>query len=103
MHRIFCAAAGDLEPERAAFYEVMAEFNEAHAMPRNVLLIAVALPAHTLDKRPFQAVIAENIRACRYYIQVIEDTWGPAEKNFERDHAIACRCAADASLPMQEV
>jgi hypothetical protein len=103
MHRIFCAAAGDLEKEREAFYEVMAEFNEAHAMPRNILFIAVALPFHTFDKRPYQAAITENIRACRYYIQVLEDTWGPPEKNFERDHALACKFAADPSLPMQDV
>jgi hypothetical protein len=103
MHRIFCAAAGDLEEERTAFYNVMGDFNAAHAMPRNVLFVAVALPYQCFDKRPFQAALTENIRACRYYIQVLEDTWGPPEKNFERDHAIACRCASDSSLPMREV
>lgn len=103
MHRIFCAAAGDLEEERTAFYNVIGDFNAAHAMPRNVLFVAVALPHQCFDKRPFQAAITENIRACRYYIQVIEDTWGPPEKNFERDHAAAHKCAADPSLPMQEV
>jgi hypothetical protein len=103
MHRIFCAAAGDLERERAAFYDVMGDFNAAHAMPRNVLFIAVALPDRTYDKRPFQAAVSENIRSCRYYIQVVEDTWGPPEKNFERDHAVACQCVADPGLPMQEI
>jgi hypothetical protein len=103
MHRIFCAAAGDLERERTAFYDVMADFNAAHAMPRNILFVAVTLPSHTIDKRPYQSAVTENIRACRYYIQVLEDTWGPPEKNFERDHAIACQCAADPEQPMQEV
>ena len=103
MHRIFCAAAGDLEEEQTAFYNVVGDFNAAHAMPRNVLFVAVALPYQCLDKRPFQAALTENIRACRYYVQVLEDTWGPAEKNFERDFAVACQCAADPGLPMQEV
>src|SRR5579872_6966738 len=103
MHRIFCAPAGDLEQERSAFYDVVGEFNEAHAMPRNILLVAVALPFHTFDKRPFQAAVSENIRACRYYVQVLEDTWGPPEKNFERDYALACRCVTDPNLPMEEV
>ena len=92
-----------MEPEREAFYEVVGDFNAAHAMPRNVLFVAVALPFHTIDKRPYQAAITENIRACRYYIQVLEDTWGPPEKNFERDHAHACKFAADPGLPMREV
>jgi hypothetical protein len=65
--------------------------------------VAVALPYHSFDKRPYQAAVSENIRACRYYLQLLEDTWGPPEKNWERDHAIACKCAADPSLPMQEV
>lgn len=103
MHRIFCAPAGDLEQERTEFYKVVGDFNAAHAMPRNVLFVAVALPFHTFDKRPFQAALSENIRACRYYVQVLEDTWGPPEKNFERDYALACKCAADANLPMQQV
>ncbi|HLK63206.1 MAG TPA: hypothetical protein VKU19_07185 [Bryobacteraceae bacterium] len=103
MHRIFCAPAGDMEPEREAFYQAVGEFNEKHAMPRDVLFVAVALPYHSFDKRPFQAAISENIRACRYYIQALEDTWGPVEKNWERDYAVACRCAADPNLPMQEV
>jgi hypothetical protein len=103
MHRIFCAPAGDLEQERTAFYDVVGNFNEAYAMPRNILFVAVALPFHIIDKRPFQAAISENIRACRYYVQVLEDTWGPPEKNFERDYALACKCVADPDLPMQEV
>ena len=103
MHRIFCGAAGDLEEERQAFYKVMADFNAAQAMPRGILFVAVSLPDRTYDKRPFQAAISENIRACRYYIQVLEDTWGPPEKNFERDHAIASKCVLDPNLPMQEV
>lgn len=103
MHRIFCAPAGDLEQERTAFYDTVGVFNEAHAMRRNVLFVAVALPFHTFDKRPFQAAVSENIRACRYYLQVLEDTWGPPEKNFERDYALACKCVADPNLPMHQV
>ena len=103
MHRIFCAPAGDLEQERTAFYDVVGNFNQAHAMPRNILFVAVALPFHSFDKRPFQAAVSENIRACRYYVQVLEDTWGPPEKNFERDYALARKCVADPNLPMQQV
>jgi hypothetical protein len=55
------------------------------------------------DKRAYQSAVNDNIRACRYYVMVLEDTWGPPEKNFERDYALAQRCAADPELPMQDV
>src|SRR5580765_6040265 len=103
MHRVFCAAAGDLEEERSAFYDSIGDFNKEYAMPRNVLFVAVALPFQCFDKRTVQGAVTENIRACRYYVQVLEETWGPLEKNFERDHAIAHKCVADPNLPMQDV
>ena len=103
MYRVFCGAPGDLEQERQAFYQAVGDFNEARAMPQNILLVAVSLPDTTLDKRPYQAVLGENIRACRYYIQLLEDTWGPPQRNFERDHALALACADDPEMPMKEV
>jgi hypothetical protein len=103
MHRIFCATPGDVEEERTAFYRVMGKFNEAEAMPRGILLVSLALPASTADKRPYQAALAENIRSCRYYIQLLEETWGPPERNFERDYALALRSMEDPEMPMQDV
>ena len=103
MHRIFCATPGDLEEERQAFYNVVGEFNEAQAMPQGVLFVSVALPAATTDKRPYQGAIRENICACRYFILVLEDTWGPPQLNFEREYAIATSCVNDPSLPMNQV
>ena len=103
MHRVFCASPGDLEEERQAFYEVMADLNEKEAMPHGILFVSVSLPATTIDKRPYQAAISENVRACRYYIQLLEDTWGPPERNFERDYTLATKCIVDPALPMQDV
>jgi hypothetical protein len=103
MHRVFCATPGDLEEERQAFYNVMAEFNSEEAMPRGILFVSVSIVPAMTDKRVFQGPVSENIRACRYYIQVLEDTWGPPQRNFERDYALARKCAADPDLPMQEV
>lgn len=103
MHRIFCAAPGDLGAELKAFYKVVAEVNDREAMPRGILLVAVALPPHTFDKRPFQQAITDNVLACRYYIQILEDTWGPPEMNFEREYAVALKSVQDPNLPMQDV
>ncbi len=102
-HRIFCATPGDLEEERLAFYHVMGQFNQDHAMPRGILFVSVSIVPYGGDKRGYQGAVSENIRACRYYVQVLEDTWGYPEKNFERDHALALRCVEDPAMPMQEV
>ncbi len=103
MHRVFCAANGDLEAERQASHDIIGDFNEKEAMARGVLFVPVSITPYTVDKRPHQPAIDENIRACSYYVQVIGNTWGPAQKNFERDCALAMDCAGDPGLPMQEV
>jgi hypothetical protein len=100
MFRIFCATAWELEGERRAFYDVIGEFNESHAMQQGVLYIPVSL-TNTPDKRPYQHTVEENIRDARYYILAAED-WGPRERNFERDHQLAVACVRDPSLPMQQ-
>lgn len=101
--RIFCAPAGSLDQERDAFYQVVSQVNEDLAMPRNVLLVSVALPQHCADKRGFQGAIEDNIRACTFYIQVVEDTWGPPQLNWEREYALANRYVRDPEMPMKDV
>src|SRR4051812_48646246 len=103
MHRVFCATPGDLEEERRAFHDVLGDVNQEEGMAQGILLVPVSILPAVVDKRAFQSAITENIRSCRYYVQVIEDTWGAPEKNFERDYAVALRCAADPELPMQDV
>ena len=103
MHRVFCAAAWDLESEREAFLGVIGDFNETQAMQRGVLFVPVTLAWHTQDKLPIQPTIDQNIRDCRYYVQVIENTWGPPHRSFEREYALAVECLADATLPMRGV
>jgi hypothetical protein len=103
MHRIFCATPGDLEPERQVFYDAVGDFNGVCSMPRGLLLVSLSLPGTTFDKRPYQAAVGENVRSCRYYVQLLEDTWGPPERNFERDYMLALRCLDDPAMPMQDV
>jgi hypothetical protein len=103
MYRVFCATPGDVEEERQAFYKAIGEFNANHAMPRGVLFVSLSILDTVFDKRPYQSAINENIRSCRYYVQILEETWGPPTKNFERDYALALRCLEDPEMPMQEV
>ena len=98
MYRVFCAAPGNLEPERQAFHEAIGDFNELHGIPAGILLVPVSLPINMTDKRVYQAAIDANVRSCRYFVQVLHDTWGPAAMNFEREFAMAAECAGRAVL-----
>jgi hypothetical protein len=102
MHRVFCANPWELEAERRAFYEIVGEFNEREAMRHGVLFVPVALRPGQ-DKRPYQFAVEENIRACRHFILLLSEGWGPVERNFESDYRLALQCVADKALPMRSV
>src|SRR5258708_5538930 len=100
---IFCAAPGDLEAERAAFYRAVAQVNENAGIGLHLLFAPLSIVPAITDKSRFQAAVDDNIRLCSYYILALNDTWGPPLKNFEQDYRLAVECRDDASLPMKEV
>jgi hypothetical protein len=102
LHYVFFATPSDGEEELRAFHQALGAFNEQEAMPNGCLFASLEIAPALADKRPFQGSINENIRMSRYYVQVIEDSWGPPQRDFERDWAIAQRSLADPSLPMRE-
>jgi hypothetical protein len=102
MHRIFCATPFELEDERNAFHAAIADFNSSEAMSRGVLFVTVSLVPAMADKRPFQAAVNENIRSSRYYVQILEESWGPPQRNMERDYALAAQLAADSGSKLRE-
>jgi hypothetical protein len=97
MHRVFVATPLELEDERLAMHEIIAGFNQDVAMPRNVLFVTVSLPQNLVDKRVYQAAVLDNIRNARFYLQFLEDSWGPPTRNFERDFVMAQKYAAAGS------
>jgi hypothetical protein len=103
MHRVFCATLEDLEAERQAFHEALGTFNENAAMARGILFVPVSIPVNMPDKRFFQPAVDENIRSCRYYVQVFGNNPWPPHRNFAPDYALALDCAADPASPMCEV
>lgn len=102
MHRIFCATPFELEEERLAFHAAVSRFNEREAMPGNLLFIPVTLPPNLADKRAYHNVVLENIRDARYFVQLLEDSWGPPGRNFERDYAMARQYAAGGAHKIRE-
>jgi hypothetical protein len=99
---VFFAVPSDGEEELRAFHQVLSSFNEEEAMPNGCLFASLEIAPALADKRPFQGSINENIRMSRYYLLVIEDSWGSPQRDFERDWAIAQRSLADPTLPMRE-
>ncbi len=102
MHRVFCATPEDLEPERQAFYRVTADFNESTAMCRGILFTPVSITPGVTKLAPFRAVIDQNIGDSRYYVQVLADSFGAPERNFEPLFQAACRQAANPQSALQE-
>lgn len=103
MHRIFCATPGDLEPERQAFHDVVGQVNEAEGMPRNILFVPLSIVPLMSNKLIFRTAVEDNIRQCRFFIQVLQNTWGPSTRNFEPDYNLACRLKDDPASLMEGV
>jgi hypothetical protein len=95
LHRVFCATPGELEPERLAFHEVVGQTNEAEGMSKGILFVPVSIVPNMVNKLLFQSVIEENVQACRYFVQVLHNTWGPPMRNFKAEYGLACRLKLD--------
>src|SRR5918911_1396053 len=101
MFRVFCATAWDLDKELRAFHDAISEVN-GEGMQQQILFVPVSLMTMR-DKRPFHGLIVENIEDSSYYILAPGDDWGPPERNFQRDYALALECRDNPALPMRDV
>jgi hypothetical protein len=101
MHRVYLSTPGDLDAEKQLCREVISETNEQSAMPSKILLVSVGLPDEGAMEQ-YRSAVSENIRQCRYLVQVFQDDWGP--KNLGRKmFYLAYDGRHDESLPMREV
>jgi hypothetical protein len=98
IHDIFCSTPGNLNPELESFHKVAAEVNEI-GMPHKTLLAALCLKSNNLI---FVAgdLAKENIRYCSFFVQVLEDSWGPAGL-FRELYDLAESCLKDENAPMR--
>ena len=103
MQRIFCGAPDGLEDERRAFHEVIAEVNERTMASNGVLFVPVSLLPNMVNTLLFKSAVESNIAACSYFVQILDNTWGPPTKNFEWKYELACRLKDDPGSPLQEV
>jgi hypothetical protein len=100
-YRVFISAPGDLEPDRQACHDAIAQVNEATAMPAKVLLVSVGLRENEQISGS-RAIVSDNVRWSTYFIQIFQDDWGPRDL-FRKLFLLAVECRDDASMPMRDV
>jgi len=103
LHRVFCSTPGDLERERQFFHEVIGEVNEAEGISQGHLFVPVSIVPNMVNKLAFQPAVDANVEACEFFIQVLHNTWGPPERNFEGEYNLACRLKTDPGSPMKGI
>ncbi len=100
-YRVFISAPGDLEPDRQACHDVIAQVNETTAMPAKVLLVTVGLRENGQIEGS-RSIVSDNVRWSAYFIQVFQDDWGPRDL-FRKLFLLAVECRDDASMPMRDL
>jgi hypothetical protein len=100
-YRVFISAPGDLEPDREACYDTIAEVNETTAMPAKLLLVSIGLREND-QIVSYRSIVSDNVRWSSYFIQVFQDDWGPRDL-YRKLFLLAAECRDDASMPMRDV
>jgi hypothetical protein len=100
-YRIYISAPGDLEPDRLACYEALAEVNESIAMPAKLLLVGIGLRDNN-QITGSRSIVSDNVRWSAFFIQLFQDDWGPRDL-FRKLFLLAAECRDDASMPMRDV
>ena len=101
LHRIFCALPAEMQEERIEFYAAVGDFNESDGMRRGILFVPVAASSTLRAMAPGD--VRENIRACRYYIEVLAPGAADPGSDSQLGYNFALKCCEDSSLPMREV
>lgn len=100
LSNLFCRLAGNLAPEREAFYQAVADCNEKEGMPRGTLFVPLSIGNYGPERRD---AVDDNIRISQFFILVVEDIWEAPVQTFLHDYRLAAKCRADAALPMREI
>src|SRR5215218_5306534 len=108
--RVFVASPGGLEKERKAFRATINAYNEAEAIPRGVLFIAVGWE-DTLGGigRP-QSIINEEIRSCDFMVLLFGNRWGSPpggsgrfSSATEEEFMVALECVRAPEAAMSQI
>ncbi|MGA3371829.1 MAG: hypothetical protein ABSC48_08730 [Terracidiphilus sp.] len=100
-YRVFISAPGDLEQDRQACHDAIAQVNENTAMPAKVLLVSIGLRENGQIEGS-RAIVSDNVRWSAFFLQIFEDDWGPRDL-FRKLFLLAVECRDDSSMPMRDV
>jgi hypothetical protein len=100
-YRIYVSAPGDLEPDRQACYDAIAQVNETTAMQAHVLLTSVGLRENE-QITASRGIVSDNVRWSSYFIQLFKDDWGTRDV-FRELFLLAVECRDDPAMPMRDV
>ena len=103
MINVFCAAPVELEQERQSLYAAVAECNEQEAMRSGIVFVPLSLPPELADKERVQSAVDNNIGLAHYFVALLHESWGPAQRNFERDYRLAVESGDRPDRPMRTV
>ncbi|WP_263349825.1 hypothetical protein [Acidicapsa acidisoli] len=100
-YRVFISAPGDLESDRQACNDVIADVNETTAMPAKILLVSIGLRDND-QIVSHRSIVSDNVRWSTYFIQIFQDDWGPRDL-FRKLFLLAMECRDDENMPMRDV
>jgi hypothetical protein len=100
-YRVFISAPGDLEQDRQACQDAIAEVNKNIAMPAKVLLVSLGL-RESDQISGNRSIVSDNVRWSTFFIQIFEDEWGPRDL-FRKLFLLAVECRNDPAMPMRDV
>jgi hypothetical protein len=100
-YRLFISAPGDMESDRQACYDAIAQADEATAMPAKILLVPVGLRENSQIEGS-RSIVSDNVRWSSYFIQLFQDDWGPRDL-FRKLFLLAIECRDDPAMPMRDV
>ena len=101
LYRVFLSAPGDLQRDRQACHDAIAQANESTAMPAKILLVEVGL-RESDQIAGHRGIVADNVRWSSYFIQLFEDDWGPRDL-YRKLFLLAIECRDEGTMPMREV
>src|SRR5580704_14903416 len=90
IHDIFCSTPGNLSKELEVFHAVVGEVNEAVGMPHQALFAPLCLKTNNLIFIAGDAA-KDNIRYCSFFVQILQDSWGPVGL-FRELYDVAAAC-----------
>ena len=109
-YRVFIASPGGLQEERTTFRNVIAAFNEAHAIPKGAMFLPVGWEDTPGGMGRAQRRINAEIEGCDYLVLLLWDWWGTPPSTHSRytsgteeEFYLATSCVKDPTLHMRDV